>query len=759
MKRKRGNSGFTMAELLIVVAIIGVLAGVSFVAVQTHQKNLKRLELDSVARQIFVAAQNHLTMAENENYQGVNPVSNSNAYGKKDDARKEGHVYYFEVNRGSNEWADKNTLLDQMLPFGSVDENVRTGNYIICYQPESATVLDVFYSEGTIEYSSTMLDLRGDNKASARRDFDPMIGWYGWEEGISAIKLPEGAWLEQPRIEIENAEKLTVKVADMNKDNKDKNDITLQLIITGLNLSGEATDSQFLLVLKGPDELKDSRVTESTEEDWDYVVTLDDIIEHSGDVNMHFSKLDWTKFVPGQDISIQAVAFNSKALTNVAKSDIEKTNSLFERIEIEGDTITAYINNIRHLENLSNEISGLDIGSGYNPRTAVQTSDLIWDDFVNKVQEGTLQITDSEGKSITAEGCFMPVNLNYVLSYDGQYHNITGITVNHTSDAGLFGKLDKAGTAIANLSLIDFSIAANGSGNAGALAGTMENCTVSNVLARNSSDSLSHKVSSAGGSAGGLIGSAENCNVGKSAAALIVNGSANAGGLIGTTSGGNVSACYSGGHTIYDSATGAVKYSDSAFNVTGTTTAGGLIGDAGNTTIENCYSTCSVSGATAGGLVGSSTGTIARSYCTGLVKGVTTQGAFAGSLVKAPTDCAYFEIINESKDDSTGSFTYMNAVGKPASGIAITPFDATAQSYNLFVGAPSDWEKSSPYNKKLIDYYHDEDKIARFTLHTVRKLGATVQTEPQVTGGITTPADFVAVHYGDWPVPEIFVLN
>ncbi len=45
----------------MVVAIILILAGFGFVAVNRYQKRLKRVEMDNVAREIFVAAQNHLT--------------------------------------------------------------------------------------------------------------------------------------------------------------------------------------------------------------------------------------------------------------------------------------------------------------------------------------------------------------------------------------------------------------------------------------------------------------------------------------------------------------------------------------------------------------------------------------------------------------------------------------------------------------------------------------------------------------------------
>ena len=68
-RRKHRTAGFTMAEMLIVIAIIGVLAAVSFIAVQAHQKSMTQLEYDTIAKEIFVAAQNHLTLAKSENYQ------------------------------------------------------------------------------------------------------------------------------------------------------------------------------------------------------------------------------------------------------------------------------------------------------------------------------------------------------------------------------------------------------------------------------------------------------------------------------------------------------------------------------------------------------------------------------------------------------------------------------------------------------------------------------------------------------------------
>ena len=60
-KKNRRQAGFTMAELLIVIAIILIVAGFGFVNVIRYQKDLKLKECDDIARQIFIAAQNQLT--------------------------------------------------------------------------------------------------------------------------------------------------------------------------------------------------------------------------------------------------------------------------------------------------------------------------------------------------------------------------------------------------------------------------------------------------------------------------------------------------------------------------------------------------------------------------------------------------------------------------------------------------------------------------------------------------------------------------
>ncbi len=63
MLKARNKKGFTLAETLIVVAIIAVLAAIAFIGIITHMRSMTKLEYDKYAKEIFIAAQNHLSMA------------------------------------------------------------------------------------------------------------------------------------------------------------------------------------------------------------------------------------------------------------------------------------------------------------------------------------------------------------------------------------------------------------------------------------------------------------------------------------------------------------------------------------------------------------------------------------------------------------------------------------------------------------------------------------------------------------------------
>ncbi len=828
MKKKRNIRGFTMAELLIVVAIIMVLSGVGFVAVQSHRKALEQTEANTIAKEIFFAAQNHLTMAESEGY--LASTVSSGFYGTptsrldRDNANAK-DIYYFSVS-GSSAFGG-NTALDLMLPFGSIDDTIRlSGNYIIRYQASPARVLDVWYSKAALT--------PGEGFFASNTGGDG-IGYYG-----GGVALEGGVTLNAPSIVVDNAERLTVTVDTtlVNKNGEEPilassvGTVSVQLLITG-----KTSEAKAIIPLMPS---ANGRAAETSPKSGIYVVTLDDITKSGGNNTdgFHFAELfsglgtgatisvqagpepKSSPFIPGENITVQAVAFSTDALASITYSNEVTTNSLFADLDEENGV--AKISNIRHLENLDPQISGLD-ATKLSLSKAQQIADLVWagtdaNAFSTKIKdakptvytkpenvrvykllEGNAGTTDES----TAPGRFLPVNIDYALIYDGVYtegtganavkkcHSITGVKVvgkgtgggtegPFTGDGGLFGSVKDTALTVQNLELIDFSI--NCTGNAGALAGTLgknggPTIQITNVLAHNSKD-VTTAIASSGGSAGGLIGSMTGVTVQKCAAALVVNANKSAGGLIGEAHGSStVKASYSAGHTTAKKENDEVKASEYGkttppYDVTGGTKVGGLIGDQENATVEYCYSTCSVSvtGTSetdyAGGLVGFSGKAITNSYATGLVHAESNNpkiGAFSGNNGSGTyQNCLYFEIINptETTEGGTTTYGYLPPVyGSPTVEVAgITALDASADSYNTFCGAPATWKNAEPSTASgLIDLYSatvDNKKVAKYNLRTVEQLGATLKDNE----ADDTPY-FVATHYGDWPAPEILVIN
>ena len=115
----------------------------------------------------------------------------------------------------------------------------------------------------------------------------------------------------------------------------------------------------------------------------EYIIVLDDItrLDSSTEKGLHFAEIvaDTTsKFIPGENITIEAIAYNNGALTNIAYSGKGRTNSIFadpssysatstqgtqtDNLKVNGTIVdktsgTAAVANFRHLENLDKRVS------------------------------------------------------------------------------------------------------------------------------------------------------------------------------------------------------------------------------------------------------------------------------------------------------------------------------------------------------------------------------------------------------------------
>ncbi len=745
----------TMAEMLIVVAIIGVLMGVSFIAVQNHQRSSTRLEFDTISKEIFFAAQNHLTAAES---QGYLQKAEYGHYGAIDGLDVENDIYY--LVSGDTQSTE---MLKLVMPNYAITSE---GSYIIRYQVSSAKVLDVFYSNPG---KSSMLTATG--KKLETGDYVPLMGNYpnyredgqknrenyggavvGWYGGETAEKT--GIRLKAPSLEIINAEKLMVKLTDPNESEES---YIVKLIVTGKSSGAEA---YFTLRGSGTTDLNGGRITG---DESSYTVVLDDITA----TGMHFAELKPNKgtFLPGENLLIKAVAYSTEKLSNIAMSKEAKTNSLFADLEDkDGDKVfeTATINNIRHLENLDAKLSNLELDEiktggdeSFKVTAAVQVSDLDWETFKSKTNKESTQVYYSADavyspETPTAAGCYYPVSPDYALTYDGQGHSVLNLNIDFTGPAGMFGTLNNSANEIKN------------------------------VIVRNTGTDGADKdleIKSTGGSAGGLVGSMTGGSITNCAAAVYVNGTTAAGGLIGYADGVEVKDSYAGGHTKHD----PINHTDHSGYLTGTSgearvnviatgdtgSAGGLIGSMTGGSAIDCYSTCSVKGGKAGGFAGSASGDISNSYCTGLVLGTgevkdsSAVKAFVGSVnsdnAVAVSDCWYYSSINDNyyatlnADNKDGMKELGDSLAIPFDKDRLNPDNTITtafQAYQAFLGDEFKPDKAEPYDEYLTNHYQRTGETGKtdYPLKTIKQLHSSAP-------------DFLAVHYGDWPAPEILVVN
>ncbi|MBR4545552.1 MAG: type II secretion system protein [Oscillibacter sp.] len=816
MKTRRNTGGFTLLELMLAVAVIGILSAVVAVNVVHYQRTLTQVELDGIAREIFVAAQNHLTMAESQGFMGIDPKSDSD-WGKtyQKGTPTEPAIYYYVVKPDTNTDRDSLNMLNLMLPFASVDETVRTvdGSYVIRYQKDPALVLDVFYAvaeetaEGDVKnrkfaHTFTLDEATPPKEDEGRNIYDTLwgysgsaqkgargqylgtavIGWYGvdpeWFSVQSGGEIPtpvsKGAPLSPPTVKVVNAEQLYVEVTNPNYVDGENpktlewyGNARLRLEITGQQ-SGNSLPIE-LITKAGFTSEKDYIIPDDQFYPKTYRVILDDVTQDG--TRFHKIIADAGLF-PGEDIIIRAVSYNNTELTNIATSANAETNSLFASV----NGSTADIANFRHLENLDSAVSHINFDpDNVHITQANQTSDMDWDKFMSgnvSVYYGNTHTQPGEYFPVTNGGKIKDdgtIEYDKQITYNGNGHTISNVKINVSGNAGLFATLGHSST-VTDLELVNFDVKSSG-GNAGALAGVLEilqdNSKVQGVLVHHDTPDISpnlpdeKKTVQGKSSTGGLIGeivlgaipAGETpgvCTIEQSAAAVYVTSSnGDAGGLIGTVSGGasaRVMDSYAGGHVITkkdaeDKAIG-VEYDKGNNNVTAKENAGGLIGSsAGSLTVKNCYATTSVDGGkTAGGLIGKATdGTIQNCYVTGYITGESSsyKGAFAGRVSKSTKfpndDNRYLSIINAGLPN-----VGFCEDGSPAN---VKAFDTLLTDYVPYAPCTSG---AVPYDPTLTQYYGGKYLF---------------QTISQLNKSGTYTAEWMTKHYGDWPMPEKQVIN
>lgn len=602
-KNQTANSGFTLVELLAVVAILLLVGLIAVFSLNKLRRTLRQHELDAKAQIIYVAAQNRLAelRAAGQEALCINGLGETGAIVHKmeydgthmDESAKNTDFYYLLVNDTSYK---SQTAATALLPSSAVDQELWNGYWCIEFAPETGSIYAVFYSETTLPDHD---DLNTSYRNFNYRLKTASVGYYGGD-----IAQTHDISKFNPSITIENAEKLIVTFYCNNPVSEK---MTFKIDISDKD-GGTYTRTI-------------TNFAQLDKYNYKYQWILDSLTAEKGigDAGAaRFAAQTNYQVSRGTPITITLTVSSANPSVDTVSTS-RTTNGLFDdRADLSYGENTALVSCGRHIANLD---SSSRVSSTIT--SAVQISDISFSDD---------PADPSDWYSLyTAKGVnFKPISNNCLTSYVGlssiggitARHAINGLTVSSNSPAGLFSNFSGK---ISNVTLVNANIISSTSA-AGALVGRatsslkLANCRV--YLA--DSDLSSMKAASAdkipsritGTHAGGLVGVYENSS----------SGNAQANGTL------------------------IIENSFAATTINSTTAAGGLVGHAaGAVSVSQSYADCYLTAPVTGGLVGMTTGsgglTLSDSYAAGYQTATDSAAGFvAGYLTKATNSysaCAY----------------------------------------------------------------------------------------------------------------------
>lgn len=703
--RRKGKAGFTMSELLIVVAIVIVLFAVAVLSLVTIQKNLRQKELDSKAEILYVAAQNRMSELRAGGYESLYQYDEN----KKNGVAKVGLIPLDAPEEDAEDAITKDTLCyvvsanrvevgkaaASVLPESSVDAELWNNHWVIEYDPESGSVYSAFYSEEEITSgdASTTLPtyLNRMRVRQTRLHNGAKIGYYGGARVISGTTDTL-----KPDISIDNREKLT---ATFYCNNPYADELTF-------NIKVSDGQNEYVKVVKY------SELRQLNSKTWYYTWVMDSL---ESEKTRFYNQTDH-KLACGTDITV-TLSVESQNANVDGKSYTRKTNSLFRYAESTpaGTALIAYG---RHLQNLdeASHVSKTITG-------AVQVSDLSFAD----------DTADNEDWYSFYGDTFTPITNKHLKSYDGYsevdnvklYSSISNLYIKKAAqngDAGLFSTFNGE---IKNVTLTGMKI--DGGQNVGALIGSVSDT----VKITNTRVYLSSKK--------GDLADIETVDSPEKVKPWLEGKVV--GGLIGmVTKTGSVS--------VTDSSASTVIRADGA--------AGGLVGAVYNAaTITDSYADCYLTAARTGGLIAKAEG---GSEVAATGTSITLKDFYAAGYQTATGDA--FGLVGGSNVIATGGYSacVYNVEENAKVHSTVNAMGSASNVYYLTDGGlssdgTSKWENDSQTTQKTYKELSESGFAKEISEAFTSSSGAATFPYNLMDQGLTYytyPRLEKLNHYGDW---------
>lgn len=380
-RENRRTAGFTMTEILLVVAILAVLFGVTAVGLVQMQKELRQKELDSKAETIYMVAQNRLTeLAASGRSDLYDPAKRYDILplgimpSDSEIEREDASLYYVSAAQ-----LGENSAAQALMPTSRIDKALRDADWVIEFDPASGSVYAVFYSESS-KMNYQPKEFNSLRSKQRRLKAGATVGYYG---GDAVVTLDTGTL--QTEIRVINEECLHAILSCYAPDGKDLN-LTFRIKISD-------TFGNSVIQTVEPLPIANKR--------WAYDLMLDKLT-----AGKRFHEA-YPKLVPGSDLTIRFRAISANAMIDAGSAEAV-TNSLFASVQ----NGTAEILYGRHLQNL-------DTASGINApeaklkiTEAVQRSHLHFEDVVDN---------DEDWYSLYGAKAYKPINNPSLMRYTGSY--------------------------------------------------------------------------------------------------------------------------------------------------------------------------------------------------------------------------------------------------------------------------------------------------------------------------------------------------